>query len=98
MLTPQPVEHLPRWLRASSFRVSKPSLNAFDGLYTLEQFLIGFSILDDDFGLPVNRQDQRIAGLLEAFEQLRRVALEVAEGSNVVGNVQHDASPNLHRI
>src|SRR5205814_7579195 len=56
MFAPEPVEHLPRGLRTSSLHVSEPSLNALDGFDAFEQLLVGFSILDDDFGLAVNRQ------------------------------------------
>jgi hypothetical protein len=87
MFASKPVEHLPRWLRASSVHISQASLNALNGLYALQKLLVGFRILDDDLGFPVDRQDQRIAGFLEAVEELRRISFEVTERSNVVGNV-----------
>jgi hypothetical protein len=62
-------------------------MNALNRLDAFEKLLVGLRVLDDDLGLPVNRQDQWITGLLEAIEELRGVALEIAEGSNVVGNV-----------
>jgi len=89
MLASKSVEHLARWLRSASLHASEPSLNPLDGLHAFEENLVGFSILDDDLGLPVNRQDQGIPCLLEAVEKFRRVSLEVAEGSDVVRNVQH---------
>jgi hypothetical protein len=89
MFASKPVEHLPRWLRAPSPHISQASLDALDGLDALQKLLVGFRILDDDLGSPVDRQDQRVAGFLEAVEELRRVSLEVTEGPNIVGNVQH---------
>jgi len=44
-------------------------LDSFDGLDPFEKLLVGFRVLDDDFGLPVNRQDQRITGLLDPVEK-----------------------------
>src|SRR2546426_10441141 len=61
------------------------------GLHSFEELVVRFCVLDDDFGLPVNRRDQGMTGLLEALEELRGVALEIAEGSNVVRNVQHES-------
>jgi hypothetical protein len=87
MFASKPVEHLPRWLRATSLHIGKASLNALNGLYALQKLLVGFRILHDDLGFPVDRQDQRVAGFLETVEEFRRISFEVAEGSNVVGNV-----------
>jgi hypothetical protein len=56
-------------------------LSAFDRLHAIEKLLVGFRILDDDLRFAVDCQHQRIAGLLEAFEEFRRVALEVTEVS-----------------
>ena len=61
MLASKPVEGISRRLRAPSLHVSEPSLNAFDGLYALETLLVGFCILYDDFGPPVDRENQRVA-------------------------------------
>ncbi len=83
---------------ASGFHVSQPSLNALDGLHAVEKLLVGSSILNDHLGPPVDRQNQRVAALLEAVEDLRGVSFEITEGSNVVGNVQHGSSSNSHRI
>src|SRR5882672_4726519 len=66
MLAPLPVEHLPRWLRAPSLHISQASLDALNGLHALQKFLVGLRILDDDLGFPIDRQDQRVAGFLEA--------------------------------
>jgi hypothetical protein len=87
MFASKPVEHLPNWLRASSLHIGQASLDALNGLYAFQKLLVGFRILDDDLRFPVDRQDQRVAGFLEAVEELRRISFEVAEGSNVVGNV-----------
>jgi hypothetical protein len=51
-------EHLPCRLRPSGLHVSEPSLNPLDGLDALRKLLVGFRILDDDLGFPVDRQDQ----------------------------------------
>src|SRR6202035_1002811 len=98
MFASKPVEHLPRWLRSPSLHISQASLNSLNGRYALQKLLVGFCILHDDLGFSVDRQDQRVAGSLEAVEEFRGIALKIADGSNVVGNVQHGASPNLHRI
>jgi hypothetical protein len=63
-------------------------LNALDSLHAIAQVLIGFRILDDDLSLSVDRQDQRITGFLEAFEEFRSISLKGTERPNVVGNVQ----------
>jgi hypothetical protein len=83
MLAAEPVQALAGWFRAASLYVCKPSLNALDGLHALQELLVGLGVLDDDLGLTVSRENQRVAGLLEAFEQFRRVALEVARRSCV---------------
>ena len=54
----------------------------------IQQSLVGSRVLNDDFGLPVDGQDQGMAGLAQTIEQLDRVALEVARRSNVVGHAQ----------
>jgi len=87
MLAPQSVEHLPCWLGASGFYVGQPSLKALDGLHAIEKLLVGFCILDNDLGSPVDSQDQWVASFLETVEELRRISFEVTERSNVVGNV-----------
>jgi hypothetical protein len=89
MFASKPVEHLTRWLRASCFHVSQPSLNALDRLHAIEKLLVGFGILNNDFSFAVDSQDQGVTGLPEAVEELRRISFEVTEGSYVVGNVQH---------
>lgn len=81
MFTPQPVEHVPCWLRASGLHVSQPSLNALDGLHVIEKLLVGFRILNNDLSVAVDCQDQWVVCLPEAVEELRRVSFEVAEGS-----------------
>src|SRR5947209_1331125 len=98
MLAPNSGEHLPSWLRASSLHISQPLLKVLDRLDAIQKLLIGFGVLNNDFGPSVDRQDQRVAGFLETVEEFRRISFEVAERSNVVGNVQHGSSPNLHRI
>jgi hypothetical protein len=60
--------------------------------------LVGLRILNNDLSFAVDSQDQWVAGLPEAVEELRRVSFEVAEGSYVVGDVQQGFSPNLHQI
>lgn len=64
MLRPQSVEHLPCSLRPSGLHVRQPSLKTLDGLHPIQELLIRFAILNDDFGPSVNRQDQRIAVFL----------------------------------
>ena len=52
MFASKPVEHLPRWLRASSLHISQASLDALNGLYALQKLLVGCRVLDDDLGFP----------------------------------------------
>src|SRR5881628_1147323 len=73
----KPAEDFPCRLCASSLDLSEASLNSLDGLHSFAELVVRFCVLDDDFGLPVNRQDQGMTGLLEALEELRDVALEI---------------------
>ena len=52
MLPAKPVDHLASWSRATRLYVCEASLNALNRLHAFEQLLVGFGILDDDFGLP----------------------------------------------
>src|SRR5262249_27562395 len=79
MLASEPVEHLPRRPRSPRLHIRKPALNALDGFHAFDELLVRFSILHDDFRLAIDRQHKRIAGPLEAFEQFRGIALEIAE-------------------
>jgi len=57
-------------VKASGFHISQPSLNALDRLHAFEKRLVGFCILNDDLGPPVDREHQRVAALLETVEEL----------------------------
>jgi hypothetical protein len=52
----------------------------FEKLGSVEQLLIGHSILDHDLGLAIDRQDQWGARFLETVDELRGSATEVAQG------------------
>jgi hypothetical protein len=45
----------------------------------VQQLLVGFGVLDDEFGLSVHREHLRTPGCAETFHVLSRVALEVRE-------------------
>jgi hypothetical protein len=87
MLPSKRLEHLPCRRRASHLGIRRPSLDALDALDAIVQVLIGPHVQDHYFGLAVNRQCRRIAGLLEAFDKLRRVALELAERATDVETI-----------
>ena len=65
---------------------------------SVEQRLIGLGVLHDQLRLAIDRQNKGMPGLSKAVQEIDRVALEVTERPNIVGNVQHGSSPNLHRI
>src|SRR6202040_839500 len=46
-------------------------------------------ILNDEFCLAVNRQHDRRSGLLELLHELRGLPLEIGEGMDVPGEVNH---------
>lgn len=85
----QPIEHLPRRLRAVGLHVRQTPLDALDGLHAVEQRLVRLRILHDQLRLAVDCQDQGMPGFAETIEQLHRVALEVTERTNVVGKIEH---------
>jgi hypothetical protein len=95
MLPAKPIEHFASRLAAASLRVGEPALDSLNRLHALEELLVGFGVLDDDLGSAVDRQDQGIAGLLEPFQELRRISLEIAERPNVIGDVQHEYSHQI---
>jgi len=90
MLATQPIEHLPRGLGATGFDVGQAALNALDGLDSIQQRLVGLRILYDQFRLPVDGQNQGMTCLSETIQQIDRVALEVTERPNVVGEIEHE--------
>lgn len=84
----QPIEHLPRRLRAVGLHVRQTPLDALDGLHAVEQRLV-LRILHDQLRLAVDCQDQGMPGFAETIEQLHRVALEVTERTNVIAEIAH---------
>jgi hypothetical protein len=90
MLTPQSIEHLPRWLRAADFHIRQPALNPFDGLDAVEQRLVSRRVLHHQLRFSIYGQDERMSGLAKAIEQLDGVALEITERANVVGQIEHE--------
>jgi hypothetical protein len=72
-------------------------LNALDSLHAIAQVLIGFRNPDDDLSLSVDRQDQRITGFLEAFEEFRTISLKALSDRMSLA-MSSMASPTLHRI
>jgi hypothetical protein len=71
MLAAQPRKDLLSRLGAACLYVCQALLNAFDGFDSIEQRLVGRRILDHQFGLTVDGQDQRVRGLSEAVEDRR---------------------------
>src|SRR5262249_26594309 len=70
-------------------RIRQSSLYAFDRLYTVEQSLVRLGVLHDQLRLAVDGQHQGVSRLPEAVQQVNRVALEVAERTDVVGKIEH---------
>src|SRR5262245_21529444 len=77
MLAAQAIEHLPRGFGAPGLHVRQAFLNPFDGFDAIEQRLVGRRILNNQLGLAVDRQDQRVPGLSKAAEQIDGIALEL---------------------
>ncbi len=57
-------------LSAAGLHVGQPALNPLDGRQAVEKSLVGSRVLNDDFGLPVDGQDQGMVGLAQTIEQL----------------------------
>src|SRR5690242_9875752 len=89
MLAAEPGEHLPRWFRATCLYVGQSALNPFDRLDAVEQGLVSLRVLHHQLRLAVDRQNEGMAGLPKAIQEIDRVALEVAERTDVVGKVEH---------
>ena len=83
MRAAEPVEHSLRGFDAAGLDVGQPALNAFDCLNAIKQRLVRLGVLDDEFGLAVDGQDDGVTGLPQTIEQIGRVSLEVTEGSEV---------------
>jgi hypothetical protein len=47
MLAAEPIEHLPRRLRAAGLHVPLTALNALDGLHSIQDRSVGLRILHD---------------------------------------------------
>jgi len=89
MLAAEPIEHLPRRLRAASFYIGQPTLNPLDSLNAVDQRLVGLRVLHDKLRLPIDGQNKGMTRLPKTIEQLDGVPLEVTERSNVVGKIKH---------
>ena len=79
MRAAQPIEHVARRLGTARLHVRESTLERLNRFYPVEQLLVRFRILNDDFGAPVNRQDERVASPLESTDQLAGLSLEVAQ-------------------
>jgi hypothetical protein len=85
MLAAQPTEDVPRRLCAAGLHVSQSLLNPFDGFDSVEEGLVGRRILDDEFGLAVDGQNEGVPGPSDAIEEIDGIAFELAERPNVIG-------------
>jgi hypothetical protein len=56
----------------------------------IEQSLIGFGILHDDFGLSVDGKDERFFRLFEMLRELRRIAAELSHGLKISFYIEHE--------
>lgn len=95
MLAAETVENLARRFRASSLHVSEASLNALDGLHALERLLVGFSVLDDNFGLTVDRQTKGLPVFLRRSTSSEVLRLKSLRDRMSLAMFQHGVSPNL---
>jgi hypothetical protein len=98
MLTTKPVEHVTRRLRASSLYISETSVNSLHCLDAFEKLLVGFSGLDDDFGLPVNGQDQRVPLFLSRSRSSEVLRLKSLSDRMSLAMSSMESSSNSHRI
>ena len=57
-----------RRLGPAGLHVSEAALQRLNRLYSIEQVLVGFRILDHDFRPPVDGQDERVSSAFEAIE------------------------------
>ena len=55
----------------------------------LAEPLVGGGVLDDQLGLAVDGQDDRLAGLLHLINEFRRVLFEIGQRVNVAADVEH---------
>ena len=77
----------------------KPAADApygFKKLLIVEELLVCFCALDDNFGLSVHRKNCWFARLLQLANHVLRVSLELAEGLDILEVEVH--ALNLHEI
>src|ERR1019366_2469574 len=84
----------PQGRDSPSFHIRQPAPYPFDRLqfiHPVQQFLIGSRILDHQFRLPVDSQDQRMAAASHLLQELARVPLEFAQRMNVITDIEHNS-------
>ena len=93
MLTSNPIEGLVGRLSPPVLDVLQATLDSLNGLGHIDAFedsLVGSYVLNDEFGLPVDRKDEWLPGLREPFNELGRIPLEIGERECVLAKVDHD--------
>jgi hypothetical protein len=62
--------------------------NGFNAVNEVQQFLIRCCVLDDQYSFPVDSQDLRLSGLLQARHMFLGVPLKIRERVNII-DVHH---------
>src|SRR5262245_42786654 len=92
VLLTQAFESLDGWLRAASLDVCPAfaqELHHLGLLGQLQEALIAGRVLNHQFGFPVDGQDYRLPALLHPGHELRRLAFEVTQRTNILGKIYH---------
>jgi hypothetical protein len=89
MLAPQPIENPTRRSDAAGLDIAQSALDTLDRLDTVEQRLVRRDVLDDEFRFSIDGQHERVTGRSQALKQIGGIPLEVAEGSDVIRQIEH---------
>jgi hypothetical protein len=70
------------------FQALPDPFNGFNAVNAVQQFLIRCCILDDQCSFPIDRQDLRPSGLLQALHMFFGVPLKICERVSII-DVHH---------
>ena len=91
MLLTEPFFELGQRSHVASVHIGQAAIDAFEGLEFIdlvEELLVGGGVLHDEFRFSVDREHQRMAGLTHPGKKLTGMALEIAEGMDVLADVE----------
>src|SRR5271167_209566 len=94
MAAPEHFQRFARRTHATLFQVFEALADAFPCISLcgdIQKALIGFGILDDRFGFPVDGENERFFRLFEMLHELRRIATECGHGLNIFFYVEHES-------